>query len=175
MSEHDEREDYDDLHYTGPLARRGIAGWPGSLMWVFGVVQLIAVQLVLGAVAFLYILMGIVDDGKSVAEVGADVLDSGNWVGFVAWPVLTAGPIIVIVAANNFRRFRRYQLVVAGAILTLLAFPFFYLAIFQLPLGIWLIVILLRRDVRARFEAVDRGAIPTPSLPSASSSHSEGD
>lgn len=168
MSEHDLREDYDDLHYQGPLARPEVVRWPASIMWVFGLLQLIIVQLWVGFLASILVMTHIVRDNKPWSEVWETATTEETfWISALAWPFLVAGPFVVIRAATHLRRFRRYPLVVAGVILTLLAFPFLYLAVLQLPLGIYLAILLLRRDVRARFEAVARGTI-TPTSPEAS-------
>jgi len=129
-------------------------------MWVFGVLQFIATQLWMALLISTIIVVEFVDGNQTLGGFWISVKDEwGFWLYLGAWPVATACAIIVTRAANDLKRFRHYQLVVAGAILTLLSVPCIFLGVIQVPLGVWLIALLLRRDVRARFEAVARGTI----------------
>jgi hypothetical protein len=112
-----------------------------------------------------FVINNFVDDDRTVAQAWQNFIRTDAfWISTLAWPAMTAATIVVISAANNLRRFRRYPLVITGTVLTLLAIPCSFVGVFQLPLGIWLLALLLRRDVRARFEAVARATIP-PSPP----------
>jgi hypothetical protein len=160
MIDHDQREDYDDIPAWGPLAPEYIVRWPASIMWVFGLLQFIATQLWLAFFAGATLVVHFVDDGKTTGEYWDTMkYEPAFWLTVAGWPVATACTITVMRGANDLKRFRCYPRVVAGATLTLLGIPFFYLAVIQFPLGIWLFWLLLRRDVRARFEAVARRAI----------------
>ena len=77
------------------------------------------------------------------------------------WPLAVAAPILVMRGAGDMRRFRRYWWAVTAGVLTLFAIPIIHLGVFQLPLGLWVLQVLARRDVRARFDAVARGTIPS--------------
>jgi len=141
MSEHDEREDYDDLPNRGPLAPEYIVRRPAAMMWGVGLVQLIITQLA----AFFYVALMVVfifDGETTLGDTSEIVLGIAGWVAASVWLVT------VMRAASKLRRFQSHRWVVTGAMLTLLTMP---------PVGIWLVWLLLRRDVRARFEAVARG------------------
>jgi len=159
VSKHDPREDYDDVFDMGPLAPAHIVQWPASMMWVFGLLQLIITQMGMAVFAS-SILFTIIDEHRTLGEVWNSTKEQeAILLALPAWPIATVCTIVVMRAANDLKRFRRYPSVFAGAILTFLSLPFFYLGVVQVPLGIWLMVLLLRRDVQARFEAVARGKV----------------
>lgn len=167
VSDHDQREDYDDHLGGDHLAADSLVRWPASAMWVLGLMQLIVV-LVGTAFAVYLTVADALDDGRTVDEIWmAASRDEAFWFVLGAWPLAIACPIIVMRGANNLRQFRRYWWAVTAGILTLLALPFFYLGVFQLPLGLWALLLLARRDVRARFDAVARGTILSDSQGSA--------
>jgi hypothetical protein len=158
MSDHDPRDDYDDELARGPLAPEHIVRWPASAMWAFGLLQLIFAQMWVALLATTIVLTNFVDDDKTVSEVWDRFKHTeAFWLTLAGWPVATFCTILVMRGGNDLRRFRRYPWVAAGTVLMMLAVPFFYLAVIQLPLGLWVLYFLLRRDVRARFEAVARG------------------
>jgi len=159
VSEHDPRDDYDDEPWRDRPSPKDLVRMPASMMGVFGLLQIIITQLYTG-VGIATTVLSFVDDGKGIGDVLRSPMDIATMLLIVAvWLLATACAIVVMCGANDLGRFRRYWWVVAGAVLTLLGVPFFYLAVVQFPLGIWLIVLLSRRDVRARFEAVARGRI----------------
>lgn len=157
MTDHDERDDYDDEPGRGPLAAQHIVHWPSSAMWAFGLLQMIFAQMWIAFFATLLVITNFVDDDRTWSDVWDQLKDEeAVWMTLAGWPVATLCTLVVMRGANDLRHFRRYPWVVAGTVLTILAVPFFYLAVIQLPLGLWVLYLLLRRDVRARFEAVAR-------------------
>ena len=165
MTEHDPRDDYDDILDMGPQAPASLVRWPASMMWVFGLLQFIITQLWIAFLITVIVFTHFVDDNKTLSEFWNSVKDASNfWLSVLVWPLASACTLLLMRAANELKRFRHYQLVVAGAILTVLSVPFIFLGVFQVPLGVWLIVLLLRRDVRAHFEAVARAGrgVPLP-------------
>ena len=166
VSEHDPRDDYDDEPWRDRPSPHDLVRLPASMMWVFGLLQLILTQLY-AAVGVVTTVLGWVDDGRGLGDVLRSPAELATMSLIIAlWLVATACTIAVMRGANDFKRFRRYPWVVAGAILTLLSIPFFYLAVVSVPLGIWLLVLLSRRDVRARFAPVPCSAInQTPEVP----------
>jgi len=165
MSEHDQREDYDDEPDRGPLARKRIVAWPASAMWVLGLMQCIITQFIVAFWTYLFVRIGL-DDGKSLRDLLEEVL--ANEVALIAlacWPMATACTVLVMRGANDLRRFQRYPWVVAAAVMTFLSIPFFYLGVLGIPLSLWIFILLLRRDVRARFEAVSRCSTITERSP----------
>jgi hypothetical protein len=162
MSEHDERDDYDDADWVDVLAAKHLVRWPGAAMWTFGVVQLILVQLWIAFIVTMWTLANFVDDDRTFAEAWRTVTNNrALWGSFVLWPIATICACAMIHGANGFRRYDRYSWAVVGAILLSLSVPCPCLLVAQLPFGIWSIVLLLRRDVRARFDAVARAARST--------------
>jgi hypothetical protein len=154
VSEHDPRDDYDDEPWRDRPSPHDLVRLPASMMGVFGLLQCILTQLYIG-VGVVTTVLGWVDDGKGVGDVLGSSTDLATMLLlFAAWLMATACTILVMRGASDLTKFRRYPWVVAGAILTLLSLPFVYLAAIQVPLGIWLIALLSRRDVRARFQAV---------------------
>ena len=164
MTGHDERNDYDDVRWDGhPLAPAAVARWPASAMWGFGVLQLILVQTWTAFVVAILVVTFFVDDDRTVDDVWRAITRNPSlWMSFVGWPLATGCAIVVIRGANSLRRFRHYWWAVTAGFLTLFAIPVLFLAPVQLPLGVWALAVLARRDVRARFEAVARGTINKP-------------
>lgn len=162
MSANDPGEDYDDEPWKGRVTPEYIVRWPASIMWVAGLIQFIFIQLWIGPlIAFLA--LGYLIADKTLADVWQFALKyPAIWISFLGWPLASACSIVMMVGANDLAHFRRYYLVVAAASLTLLSIPVLPLAIVQLPVGIWTLWLLFRRDIRARFEAVARGTILAP-------------
>jgi hypothetical protein len=167
MTTHDERQDHDDERWDGhPLAPASVVRWPASAMWGFGLLQLILTQTWIAFLAAI-MLVDVVDNGRTLADVWKLVRKVPLlWLTLIGWPFATIGTILVMRGANELRRFGRYGLAITAAVLTMFAVPVVFLAVIQLPLGVWVLVLLARRDVRARFEAVARGTI-TPVPPEA--------
>jgi hypothetical protein len=157
MSEHDEREDYDDERWGDQLAPASAVRWPASAMWACGVLQLLCAQVWVGFVVLLLVLIDLVDDDRTLGEVWEKVRrEPALWGTFAVWPVATACAVLVIRGANDLRRFRRYWWAVVAAVLTVFSVPVLCLAVLQVPVGAWVLVVLARRDVRARFEVEAR-------------------
>jgi hypothetical protein len=158
MRQHDPRDDYDDEPWKRRRTPEGLVRLPASMMWVFGLLQLIIVQLYLG-VGISTTVLSMMDDGRGLGDLWQSPDRGAMLLVLAVWLMATVCTIIVMRSANDLRSFRRFPWVVAGVILTLLSVPFFYLGIVQVPLAIWIIVLLHRGDVRDRFEAVARGTI----------------
>ena len=157
MSEHDEREDYDDEPWRGDrLAPDHVVRWPTSVMWGLGLMQLVFTQTFIVMMVAAEILVGFVDGGATLNDLWQD---SDWWRIPPGWLVLTGCNVFVIRTASEMRRFRHYWRVVSSTVLVMFAVPFIFLTVIQLPLGIWILVVLCRRDVRARFQAVARGTM----------------
>jgi hypothetical protein len=157
MTGHDERDDYDDEGWGDQLAPAPVVHWPASAMWGFGVLQLILLQTWTAFVVALLVISHFVDDDRTLAELWRTITSSELvWMSLVGWPLATACAVVVIRGANDLGRFRHYWWAVTAAFLTLFSAPVVCLAPIQLPLGVWVLVVLARRDVRARFETVAR-------------------
>jgi hypothetical protein len=170
VSDHDERDDYDDEPRGRPLAPEYAVLWPARLMWLCGHIQLVFVQIV----AFLYIAIAIAllamdGDKEDLDGLWDAVQEPEFWLMIGGWVAATIWTAAIVRAANDLRRFRRYQFVVTATVLVLIPIPFLLIGGVQIPSAVWTLLTLARRDVRARFEAVARGTIPSapPEAPDA--------
>jgi hypothetical protein len=160
VTAHDPRDDFDDEPWRGRLAPEHLVRWPASAMWVFGLVQLL-----LSLVGLL--LLGLVVLERAVT--GRDD-PTGNWRNlFLSEDFLfilavcivgTMANLVVMRGAAGMGRFRRYPWAVIASLLAVFSLPFVYFAVFTIPVGVWALLVLCRRDVRARFAADARGTIP---------------
>jgi hypothetical protein len=164
VSEHDPRDDYDDEPWRDRASPKDLVRLPASIMWVFGLLQCIITQLYMG-VGVATTAISLKDDGKSFRELWQTPKEREAMLALlVIWVIATLCTVAVMRGANDLKKFRRYRGVWAGAILTLFSVPFFYLGVIQVPLGIWLIVLLCRRDVQSRFEAAARQEVNSPKV-----------
>jgi hypothetical protein len=149
MSEHDPREDYDDEPWKGRLAPDHVVRWPASAMWVFGLVQLI-----LSLLGLVMIAVGVIWRAQDEPDKWADhFLDEDFRVILAAGAFGTIANLVIMHGAAGMVRFRRYPWAVTASVLIVFSLPFVYFAMFTVPLGVWALIVLLRRDVRARFAA----------------------
>jgi hypothetical protein len=158
VSGHDEREDYDDEPLKSQLAPMHIVRRPATIMMICGILQLIAMQvfLVMCRQQFSYFKWG----DKTFGAFWNDITQDHSAMFLAgAWLLATAGSIVIIAGSRSLLQFRRYGLVFAAAILTVLSLPWFYLCVVQVPTGVIVIRLLRRPDVRARFAAVARGTM----------------
>jgi hypothetical protein len=153
MSEHDPREDYDDEPWKAKCAPDHVVRWPASAMWVFALVQLLlsVVGLILLSLA---VLVRAVSGGDDTTGSWRTLFLSDDFliILIVCIVGLTAN-YAVLRGAAGMGRFRRYPWAVSASVLTLLSIPFIYFAVFTVPVGVWALIVLCRRDVRARFAA----------------------
>jgi hypothetical protein len=155
MSGHDQREDYQDFAESDSLAPAECVRWPASAMWILGFLQLIGTQVWISLPLGLLIL-GLLADG-SLAHAWQVILRVPFlWISFLSWPFATLISIVVMSGASCLAEFRRHTWVLIASSLTLLSMPILCLGAIQVPLGVWLICLILRPEVRARFEAVAR-------------------
>jgi hypothetical protein len=177
VSDHDEREDYDDERWNRPLAPDHVVRLPATVMWAFGLLQLIFAQLILAFLITIKVFADFVDGDQTVAGFWAEFRgEPAYWLVPVGWLLATVWTVLVMRTANNMRRYRRYWAAVAATIMTMCSVPFMYLAVIQFPVGVWILAVLARSDVRARFESVARGTIPSapPEEPDARANRSAG-
>jgi hypothetical protein len=166
VSDQDQRDDYDDDRLHCPLATPEVVRGPASAMWGFGLLQLLLWQTWFAFVICLLVVSHFVDADKTLADLWRTITRSELiWLTLAGWPLATACTIIAIYGANCLRRFRGYRWALTAAILTLASAPVICLLPIQVPLGIWVLIVVLRPDVRARFEAVARGTIGESSHP----------
>jgi hypothetical protein len=155
VSEHDERDDYDDEPRKGRLAPISVVRRPAKFMFACGVIQLVATQVVAIMLRknFSFYKWG----DRTLQAFWQDAI-SGDAPTFIVlgWAGATVACIVIMVGAHDLLRFRRYGRVFAAAVLTAVSLPWIYLIVVSLPTGLVTIQLLRRRDVRARFEAVAR-------------------
>ncbi|HJZ91787.1 MAG TPA: hypothetical protein VKE40_13005 [Gemmataceae bacterium] len=155
MSEHDPRDDYDDAPWKGRVAPEHLIRWPASAMWVFGLVQLI-----LSLLGLVLMTVGVVWRAQEEPDKWAShFLDEDLRVILAAGVFGTIANTVILYGAAGMGRFRRYPWAVSASVLIVFSMPFVYFAVFTVPLGIWALLVLCRRDVRARFAATARGTI----------------
>ena len=170
MSGHDERDDYDDQpeRLSGPAETMW---WAGQAIASFALIQLAPSILALVATLTIFVLAGANGgDSPPTLPFGDVSLVFGAAVVSVAWNAL------VLRGAVGMPEFRGYRRAVLSAVLVVPAVPVVGLAVVTLPLGVWVLIVLLRPEVRARFDAVARGTITgaPPEAPDARRADSAG-
>jgi len=160
MTEHDPREDYDDQPWRGRATPEELLRTPASIIAAFGAIQL--GFSILGWIASAVIIVwGIFDP----AAVDADDMTWYEAVAVLAIVGLLVGwNWLIVRGASRMRHCRQYRLAVLATVLSFFSFPFYYCILISAPVSVWALVVLLRRDVRARFEAVARAGrgVPVP-------------
>lgn len=156
MNDHDERGDYDDEPWRGRATPVQQVRTPATIIEVFG-----AIQLGLSILGFLLTVVVIVWGVIQPAAVDAEDM---TW--YEAGALLAIGALailwnwVVARGGGRMRACRNYRLAVAAAALTILAIPLYYCLPISAPVGVWALIVLARRDVRARFQEVARGTMP---------------
>jgi hypothetical protein len=141
VSEHDLQEDYDDEPWRKRLRPEDHLFLPATAIMAFGIVQC----------AWSVVSM-------AIPEMILEAEGEPELV-FCLSVLATAWNGVIVYSAADMRRFRRYRMAVIATIMSLVAAPFFVFVLISVPLGVWTLIVLCRRDVRARFEAVARGTI----------------
>jgi len=155
VSDDDERDDYDDEPWRKRPDVAQWVHWPALFLGGFAVVQLllsIAGCLWLpGAMVWKWIDPEFYDD------------DGPQWpeviIGTLVFFCCVALNAFVIIGVRRMAKFRSYRLVLWAVGLSFLPLPLVSCGMVSVPLSIWALVVLLNRDVRARFEAVARGTM----------------
>jgi hypothetical protein len=148
MSWHDPRDDYDDEPWKGRFSIERLLKPTTDVMWSFGVFQL--------AVSLLGILLVVGGLFERWTE-GPPVTWTDFWRGLLLATIGAVGivtSLIVMRGSHFMKRFDKYSIAIAAAILTIFSLPCIYAAPFGIPIGLWAVYILRRRDIRARFDAV---------------------
>ena len=147
MSEHDEREDYDEEPWKGRASSDRLVRWQARSFLVFGLFQFAAslVVLTIAIIVMSPLPTNVGTDNKTIALVG----------GLVGVPL----NFVVVFGAIEMAALRKYRWAVAGTLFGLFSFPVIFLAVLSLPIRIWALVVLCNPDVRARFEAVASNTI----------------
>ena len=160
MTDQDERDDYDDERWNWPLAPDHVVRLPAAIMWAFGLLQLLFAQVIFVLFVAVKVVVDVIDSDQTWQQFWDDVQDEpAIWLVPIGWLLTTAWAVLVMRTANDMRQYRRYGAAVAAAVMTMCSVPFMYLAVIQFPVGVWILAVLARSDVRARFEAVARGTI----------------
>lgn len=162
MTDHDEREDYDDQPWKGRADLAALVHWPALLLCVSGMIQLgfslVGCVWLPGALLWNWIDPEFFDgDGPQWDEVLVGVVVCAVYVG-LNW--------VVVVGTRRLARFESYRLAVAAVLLSCVPVPFLYCGVVTVPIAIWGLVLLAQSDVRARFAANRRGTMtPTHTEP----------
>jgi hypothetical protein len=153
VTRHDEREDYDDEPWRGRLTAEQVVKPPADWLWSCGMFQLGASLCLAGF--FGSVLLQRVWERQPIRPLDLNAI-------FIWLPTALAGVAaakIVLRGSAAMRQLRRYPWAMAAAVLTTLSVPCILALPYGAPVGIWALAVLLRPDVRARFEATDRGTI----------------
>jgi hypothetical protein len=140
VSEHDLRDDYDDEPWRKRWRPEDQLFLPATAILAFGIFQ------------FGWTIVSLAIPEMFLPAEGEPVLVFALSVLVVAWHG------VIVYGASGMRRFRRYPTAVIATVMSLMPCPFVPFALFSIPLGVWTMIVLCRRDVRARFEAVARTA-----------------
>jgi hypothetical protein len=152
MTNHDERDDYDDEPWRGRRTPAQQIRTPATIMEVFG-----AIQLGLSVLGFI---VAVVVIGWGVIDPAA--VDAEDMTGYEALAVLVASVLavvwnwVIVRGAGRMRAGRNYRLAVTAAALSFLPLPLYYCLPISAPVAVWALVILLRRDVRDHFATIAR-------------------
>lgn len=154
MSDHDEREDYDDEPWRGRTNPAVLVHWPALLLCTFGMIQLgFSVLTCIWLPSAL--LWNWIDpeffnnDGPEWPEI---------LIGTVVAALCVCQNALIVVGMRRMGKFKSYRLVLWATILSFLPLPVIYCGLLTIPLSIWALVAVLNRDVRARFDAVASGS-----------------
>lgn len=140
MSEHDEREDYDDEPWRRRWGTEEYVLVPASSIIAFAVIQCVLAVFALAIPDVFYVTESAPHLTIPVAAIA------------IIWN------LAIIWGAWGMHQFRRYRLSLGAAVMSFVPIPCIYCVPVSAPLGIWTLVALLRPDVRARFAAVARAA-----------------
>jgi hypothetical protein len=155
VSEHDEREDYDDEPWKRRADVAALVHWPALLLGTFATIQLafsvVGCIWLPGALVWNWIDPEFFNnDGPQWPEV---VL------GILACTVCASLNGLILVGARRLAKFQNFRLVLWAISVSFLSLPIIYCALVMVPISIWALVVVLNRDVRVRFEAVARGTM----------------
>jgi len=150
VSDHDERDDYDDEPWRRRARPQQLVRFPAAIIEILAAVQ-VAFSL-LGCLApAVFIVWGLVDPGGPEAMSWDEAVLVTSGFGFcLTWNW------IIVHGVGRMRRCRDYRLALTAALMSLVPLPFLYLGAVSIPVGIWTVAILGRRDVRAHFRATSR-------------------
>lgn len=154
MSEHDQREDYDDEPWKRRTDVAATVRTPAAIMSALGLVQL-ALSIVGWVASVALFVWNLIDPNYFD--------DDEAWLGILFGIVVSAICIVlnwlIVRAAARFRNFRNYRLVVAATVLFIFSVPLYYCVGVTLPVGVWALIVLFNPDVRARFKAVAKSKL----------------
>ena len=148
MTEHDEREDYDDEPWRRRATPQQLVRIPAIALEVLAAVQVAFALLGCFTPAVIIIMDLALSDGPQALSWDEAVL-----VVLVFGLCLTWNWVIVR-GVGRMRRCRDYRMALTAAAMSILPLPFLYLGAVSIPVAIWAVVILRRRDVRAHVAAV---------------------
>lgn len=162
MSQHDERDDYDDEPWRKWATPEQLLRTPASIIAAFGAIQLGFSLLGVVAVAATFV-WGVFNDADP-NDSDSDTEDATVYkvLAVIAILILSVGwNWIVVLGAGRMRKCRNYRLSITVAVLSAFSIPFYYCLPISSGVAIWTVVLLSRREVKARFAAVARGVVET--------------
>jgi hypothetical protein len=163
MTDHDERDDYDDQPWRRRATPEQLLRVPAAVIEICAAVQV--VFSLLGCLApAVFLIWDLVDpNGPEAMSWDEAILVT------LAFGLCLAWNLVVIRGVGQMRRCQSYRAALAAAVMSILPLPFLWLGAVSIPAGIWVVAILGRRDVRARFAAVAHGRMngEIPGVPNA--------
>jgi hypothetical protein len=155
VTEHDERDDYDDEPWRRRATPEQRLRTPASVIAAFGAIQL--GFSILGGIATAIVICWALFDPAAVDAEDMTWYEAVAVLAIVG--LMVAWNWLIVRGAARMRNCLNYRLAVLAAVLSFFAAPFYYCIPIYAPVAVWALLILLRRDVRARFEAVARGTM----------------
>ena len=156
MSEHDQRDDYDDKTRISDQLQDKELDHSLSQLWWVGFTQLLIAQFAVVVILMLMIVFG--DGLNDRGSIAVELL-----IPFLVWIIGTAFNIVVILGATVGSRAKMYWLALLASLIAMTSFPAVWFAPVTSYLALRALRRLANRDVRARFEAVARGTITSHS------------
>jgi hypothetical protein len=144
VSEHDQRDDYDDEPWRGRAVSGRLITLPADLMWSFGWFQIAVSLYVLFATGQMVVLW------FSGSPAGRNPLVPVILLLLVGLLGLVVGRLIVR-GGRAMRAGRDYPRAVLAACLTFTSLPCVAALPYTIPLAIWALIVLNRADVRSHF------------------------
>jgi hypothetical protein len=143
VSDHDQREDYDDEPWRGKSVKGRLINLPADLMWSCGWFQ-VAVSLYALFNGAVLVVGALIDPAVRDPWIASSICFAIGLAGLsVNW--------LVIRGAKAMRRGTDYPRAVLAACLTVASLPCVASFPYTVPIGIWALLVLNRADVRADF------------------------
>src|SRR5688572_419749 len=113
MSDHDERDDYDDSPWRGRIARADLLDWSAKALWGCAFAQLVAIQIGTAILAW-----AVVNAADEEAVGFGDIRPLACFLGS-SWFLASTVQVLIMRLSGELRRFRRYRTSVVATLVTM--------------------------------------------------------